>query len=104
MKSVAHGQNYPGRAYPKETRKAPGNHQGANDGAPSDHTPSMPNMGAREMTMHPENSEVTYPHRATPKQEVVRDAKHDPSARARARKYNVRSENGGANPSAYPSE
>ena len=65
---------------------------------------SKPMHGTREHSDMPENSGVMHPQRSMPAAEAVREAKHNPAARKRAHMLNERSQNGGANPSAYPCE
>jgi hypothetical protein len=65
---------------------------------------SMPMHGTREKSDMPENSGHKYPSHTPPAAEAVREAKHNPAARKKARGFNERSEAGNANPSAYPCE
>lgn len=79
------GVNYPERSMPKVTGiKAPGNKQGANDGAPADAMASKPMEGTRPKGSLGDNSEVCYPQRSTPKPEAVRQANMNPAARKKA--------------------
>ena len=63
---------------------------------------SMPNHGTREKSDMPENSGVMHPQRSMPAAEAVREAKHNPAAKKKAHMLNERSQNGGAEESAYP--
>ena len=63
---------------------------------------SKPMQGTREMSDMGENSGVMHPGRALPAAEAVREAKHNPAAKKKAHMLNERSENGGAEESAYP--
>ena len=65
---------------------------------------SKPMQGTRGHSDMPENSGVTHPQRSLPAAEAVREAKMNPAAKKKAHGFNERSQNGGANPSAYPCE
>lgn len=82
--------------------KSMGNHQAEAEGTNAEMASVSSNMGARPMSAVPANSNHGYPHRPTPKPDKVREVAHDQGALKKARMFNERSENGGADPSAYP--
>lgn len=63
---------------------------------------SMPMHGAREKSDMPENSGHEYPSHMPPAAEKVMEAKMNPAAKKKAHGFNERSQNGGAEKSAYP--
>jgi hypothetical protein len=69
-------------------------------GFPAGIRPNGGKQAMSQVTRDSQSNHETLRHGSKPKPEVVRQAAHDGSARARAHKFNERSQNGGANPMA----
>ena len=66
------------------------------------HMMSTPSMGAKGKSDMPANSGHMAQMGSKGMKHSVKDAAHNPAALKKARMFNERSENGGANPSAHP--